>query len=112
MKSKSEPSDSFIIKYDFIEKKGEGGFGKAFVVYDNVKKKEYISKFILIKEKYKHNKEIIKEKNDLFKREIKVLTELTEKHNPNIIEIIDSGEANIERLDHKSGKKIYDTRIC
>jgi hypothetical protein len=29
MKSKSEPSDSFIIKYDFIEKKGEGGFRKA-----------------------------------------------------------------------------------
>ena len=72
-----------------------------------MKKKEYISKFILIKEKYKNNKEVIKEKNDLFKREIKVLTELTEKHNPNIIEIIDSGEANIERLDHKSGKKKY-----
>ena len=30
------------------EKEGEGGFGRAFVIYDRETKKEYISKFIII----------------------------------------------------------------
>ena len=109
MKSKSGPLelDSFIKRYVFEEKKGQGGFGKAFVVYDKEKQKECIAKFILIKDKEKNNKIKIKEKYDLFDREIRIMARITEAHNPNIIQLIDHGESNIERREHKGEIKKY-----
>ena len=109
MKSKSGPLqlDSFIKRYVFEEKKGEGGFGKAFVVYDKEKQKECIAKFILIKDKEKNNKILIEEKNDLFDKEIRIMARITEAHNPNIIQLIDHGESNIERREHKGEIKKY-----
>ena len=109
MKSKSGPLelDSFIKRYVFEEKKGQGGFGKAFVVYDKEKQKECIAKFILIKDKEKNNKILIEEKNDLFDKEIRIMARITEAHNPNIIQLLDHGESNIERREHKGEIKKY-----
>ena len=109
MKSKSGPLqlDSFIKRYVFEEKKGEGGFGKAFVVYDKEKQKECIAKFILIKDEEKDDKIKIKKKNDLFDKEIRIMARITEAHNPNIIQLLDHGESNIERREHKGEIKKY-----
>ena len=71
MKSKSEPLDSFITKYVFEEKKGKGGFGKAFVVYDKEKQKEFIAKFIFIEEEEKDDQDIIKKKMIYLKEKLK-----------------------------------------
>ena len=63
----------------FKEKKGEGGFGRAFVIYDRETKKEFISKFIIIEEDKKNDKESIRHKNELFKREIDILNDLKQR---------------------------------
>lgn len=110
MKSKSTPlshSDSFILKYNFKVKKGEGGFGKAFLISDKEDKNEYILKYILIKKKYQNDIDYIKEKTSLFIREIGILKELNEANNPNIIRLIESGEGYIDRIALEGEKKKY-----
>ena len=95
MKSKSGDNLSFNEKYIIKEKKGKGGFGKAYVICNRENQEEFVAKC-----------NIKPEDEESFKEEIKVLTELNKSKNPNIIKLIESGETNIEHANHE-GETTY-----
>ena len=99
MKPKSGPILSFNEKYIFEEKKGEGGFGKAFLIRDRETQKEYIAKCNTEPEN--------EEKDKSFMDEIEISTILTNEHNPNIIQLKESGETCIDQINHKREKTKY-----
>ena len=99
MKPKSGPILlSFDEKYKVSEKKGEGGYGKAYVIKDRETQEEFIAKSLIDPENV--------EKASSFNREIEILKELKEQNNPNIIKIKKSGEINIEHVNNE-GKTNY-----
>ena len=99
MKLKSGPILlSFDKKYKVSEKKGEGGYGKAYVIKDRETQEEFIAKSLIDPENV--------EKASSFNREIEILKELKEQNNPNIIKIKKSGEINIEHVNNE-GKANY-----
>ena len=99
MKPKSGPILlSFDKKYKVSEKKGEGGYGKAYVIKDRETQEEFIAKSLIDPENV--------EKASSFNREIEILKELKEQNNPNIIKIKKSGEINIEHVNNE-GKANY-----
>ena len=97
MKPKSGPILSFDKKYMFQEKKGEGGFGKAYVIMDRETHEEFIAKCNINPEN--------DEKVALFEQEIEILKKLKDMNNPYIIRIKESGYTNIDQLNQEGETK-------
>ena len=97
MKPKSGPISPFDKKYKFTEKKGQGGYGKAYVIKDRETKEEFIAKRLKNPENTKNV--------SLFNREIEILKELKRQNNPNIIRIKEAGSTNIDQLSQEGETK-------
>ena len=89
----SEKEEQIDNKYIIKEKIGSGGQANAFLVTEKGNNKNYVAK--------------VSKENDSMNNEINILKELKEYNNPYIINLIDSGEGEIIRINREPKKRKY-----
>ena len=89
-----ESEESIDNKYIIIEQKGHGATSNVFLVKDPNTNKVYASK-------------VLKEKSDLFDKEVEILNTLKSINNKFIVNLIDSGTGNIIRANRPTQTKQY-----
>ena len=89
----SEKEEQIDNKYLIKEKIGSGGQANVFLVTEKLNNKNYVAK--------------VSKENDSMNNEINILKNLKEYNNPYIINLIDSGEGEIIRINREPKTRKY-----
>lgn len=94
MESEQDVVERIDNKYDIIEFKGKGATAWVYLVKDHHTEKLYAGK-------------VLKEKNNLFEKEIKILAKLKTSNNPYMVNLVDSGVGDIVIANKPTKTKQY-----
>jgi serine/threonine protein kinase len=86
--------ESIDSKYIIVDKKGHGATANVYLVREPNQEKLYAAK-------------VLKEPSNLFEKEINILNTLKGANNPNIVNIISSGEGLVIRKNHPQQRNQY-----
>ena len=92
--SSSEEKSTINLKYKILEKKGRGATAVVFLTEEETTKKKYAVK-------------VLKETNNKFEEEIKILKKISLLKNPSIVNLIEFGEGPIKIVSKPTTNKQY-----